>query len=110
MFENQVGYVPTPIISTDRKNISLFACIMALFAAEDDGRIIVLPTLSETSYVAGRRNVERNQKPRELARWDDGVSQLLGQGYIKLVGKKDRIYSLTADGYNLADRFKNNVI
>ena len=106
VFENQVGYVPTPIISTDRKNISLFACIMALFAAEDDGRIIVLPTLSETSYVAGRRNVERNQKPRELARWDDGVSQLLGQGYIKLVGKKDRIYSLTADGYNLADRFK----
>ena len=84
----------------------MFACIMALFAAEDDGRIMVLPALSETSYIAGRRNVERNQKPRELARWDDGVSQLLGQGYIKHVGKKDRIYSLTADGYNLADRFK----
>ncbi len=106
VFEDETGYVPTPIISTDRKNISLFACIMALFAAEDDGRIMVMPSLSETSYIAGRRNVERNQKPRELARWDDGVSQLLGQGYVKRVGRKDQIYSLTADGYNLADRFK----
>ena len=106
VFEDGTGYVPTPIISTDRKNISLFACIMALFAAENDGRIMVIPSLSETSYIAGRRNVERNQSPRELARWDDGVSQLLGQGYIKLIGKKDKIYSLTADGYNLAERFK----
>ena len=100
-------YFPTPVVSQDRSKLSLFACIMALFAAEsNDGRIIVLPSLSGTSYIAGGRTLERNQTPRELARWDDAVSQLFGQGYIKSVGKKDQIYSLTADGFNLVDLFK----
>ena len=100
-------YLPTPIVSSERSKLSLFACVMALFAAEsNDGRIIVLPSLSGTSYIAGGRSLERNQTPRELARWDDAVSQLLGRGYIKLVGKNDQIYSLTADGFNLIDLFK----
>lgn len=95
-------YIPT----TDRTKISLYACILALYAAESDGRIIVLPSLSNTSYVAGGRNVERNQTPRELSRWDGAVSQLLGQGYTRLLGKKDMIYALTDNGYNLAQMFK----
>lgn len=104
--EDNIEYSPTPIINTDRSKISLYACIMLLCASIDDGRIMVLPTLSNTSYIAGNRNMQRNQSPRELARWDDAVSQLVGQGYIKRIGRKDRIYSLTADGFNMADRFK----
>ena len=99
-------YIPTPITSTDYSKLSLFSCIMALFAAEDNGQIMVVPSLSGTSYIAGKQNMERNQTPRELARWDDAVSQLLGKGYIKLIGKKDIIYGLTANGFDLAERFK----
>ncbi len=107
IFDDKVEYVPTPVTSSDRSKISLYSCIMALFASVDDGRIMVIPSLLSTEYIAGGRNLERNQTPRELARWDGAVSQLLGQGYIKLIGKKDLIYSLTEDGFNLADRFKD---
>lgn len=40
---------------------------MRLYAAEDDGQIIVLQTLSGTSYQAGKVTLERSQKPREIA-------------------------------------------
>ena len=67
---------------------------------------MVVPSLSNTACIAGGRNLERNQTVRELARWDSAASQLEAQGYTKLIGKKNRIYSLTEDGFNLADRFK----
>lgn len=104
--DDKIQYAPTPIQSTDRSKISLYACIMSYKASIGDGRIMVLPTLANISYIAGGENMERNQTPRELARWDDAVSELYAQGYIKLIGKKDRIYALTYDGFNMAERFQ----
>ena len=98
-------YTPTPI--SDRGNsISVYACIMLMYASEDDGQVIVSPSLGNTSYQAGRFNMERSQNPRELALWDDAVSQLVGKGYIKKIGRKDLIYQVTAEGYSIADAFK----
>ena len=38
---------------------------------------------------------------------DDAVTQLMSKGYIKRTGKKDRIYQVTAEGYSIADAFRN---
>ena len=50
--------------------------------------------------------MERSQNPRELAVWDDAVGQLQANGYIKRTGKKDQIFQVTAEGYNIADAFR----
>ena len=55
------------------------------------GKIMVLSTLVDTFYQAGEYNMERSQDPCELAVWDDTVSQLLMNGYIKRISRKDRI-------------------
>lgn len=99
-------YVPTPITNTDRFSISVYACLMLMYAAETDGQIMVVPSMSQTDYIAGKTTLQRNQSGRELAVWDDAVSQLLGKGYIKLTGRKDRIYRVTKEGYDLSDAFR----
>ena len=52
---------------------------------------MVLSTLVDTFYQAGEYNMARSQDPCELAVWDDTVSQLLMNGYIKRISRKDRI-------------------
>ena len=103
--EEAEQYVPTPIINSDRSSISVHACIMLMYAAVDDGHIMVIPSMASTDYIAGKVTLQRNQTGRELAVWDDAVSQLYGKGYIKLVGRKDKIYQVTKDGYDLSDAF-----
>ena len=106
--EESTQYVPTPIVQTDRSSISIYACIMLMYAAEDNGQIMVIQSLSNTDYIAGQTVLQRNQTGRELALWDDAVSQLVGRGYTKRVGTKDPIYQVTKDGYELSDVFKKD--
>ena len=100
-------YIPKSI-SVDDDTMTVHACVMLLFAAEDDGQIIVVQTMSGTSYQAGKTSLERSQKPRELALWDDAVARLLKNGYIKKVGRKDPIYQVTTSGFDVAEGFKND--
>ena len=48
----------------------------------------------------------RKNTPRELARWTSAIDELLSQKYIKLVGRKDKIYTITNSGYVFADQVK----
>lgn len=104
--ENAVEYMPTQISSDD--SLSVHACIMLMFAAEDDGSIVVSQTTSETSYQAGGKNMESSQKPKEIAIWDDAIAKLLKKGYIKRVSAKDPVYKVTTSGYDIAERFKSD--
>ncbi|MBR1852461.1 MAG: toll/interleukin-1 receptor domain-containing protein [Lachnospiraceae bacterium] len=105
--ESKTDYYPAPVVSSD-DSISVYACVMLMFAAEDNGQLFVAQTTSETSYQAGNKTMERSQNPRELALWDDAVAVLLKNGYIKRVGSKDPIYQVTATGYRIADGFKRD--
>ena len=100
----EVEYMLPSVVKRD--SITVYAYVMLMYAAAADGTIMVLSTLVDTSYQAGEYNMERSQEPRELAVWDDAVSQLLANGYIKRTGRNDRIYQVTAEGYNIADAFK----
>lgn len=108
--ELKIDYKPISI-APDDDVISVYACVMLLFAAEDDGNIFVVQTLSGTSYQAGKATLERSQTPRELASWDDALARLLKHGYIKKVGREEPIYQVTARGFVVAEGFKadNNI-
>lgn len=105
--QTKTDYIITPI-DADDDTITIYACVMLLYAAEDDGQIMVLQTLSGTSYQAGKVTLERNQKPREIALWDDAVARLLKKGYIKKIGRKDPLFQVTTIGYSIADGFKED--
>ena len=92
----------------DYPSLQLHASVMLFFAAEDRGDIIVSSTLSGTSYCAGKVCLNDSNEPRELAKWEAAVEQLLNSGYIKRTGKKDLIYQVTEKGYNISDAFKND--
>ncbi len=88
--------------------ISIFACVMLMYAAESNGQIIVIRSISGTSYEAGNTTMQRSQSPRELAIWDDAICRLIANGYIKRVDAKGVFYQVTAAGYNVADGFKQD--
>lgn len=89
------------------KTLNSNASTMLFFAAEGGGRILVSDTLSGSSYVAGRNPLNKSDEPRELAKWDAAVDQLVERGLIKLVGTKDRVYMVTEAGYMFSDRLKD---
>lgn len=92
----------------DYPPIQLHASVMLFFAAEDRGEIIVSTTLSGTSYCAGKVCLNESNEPREQAKWESALEQLLKGGYIKRTGKKDPIYQVTEKGYNISDAFKSD--
>lgn len=65
-----------------------------------------MSTLEYTSYQTGEYNMARNQNPQELALWEDAMSQLMAKGHIKRNGRRNQIYQVTTEGYNIADTFR----
>lgn len=88
--------------------ISVYACVMLMYAAAYYGQIMVVHSINGTSYQAGNTPMERSQDPRELAIWDDAVSYLIANGYIKRVDTKGVFYQVTTAGYIIADSFKQD--
>ena len=87
--------------------ISADACVMLAYASEDpNGQIMQLAFLGGTSISTKGIEFVRKDVPRELARWTSAIDELLRQGYIKLVGRKDKIYAITNSGYVFADKIK----
>lgn len=86
--------------------LSCDAMILLAYASSD-GEIMVIASLGGTSVSASRWNFVKIQNRREIARWEDAVDELLRAGFIKRVGKKDKIYNVTTDGYKVADAVIN---
>ncbi len=87
-----------------KADMTIYAWVMLMYAAASDGEIIVVSSLSGTSYQAGNYSMERSQNPRELAVWGDAVNQLQAKNYIKEVST-NTIYQVTHQGYTVADIF-----
>lgn len=91
----------------DYPPIQLYASVMLFFAVEGGGEILVSNTLSNTSYNAGKVCLNTLNNPRENAKWDSAVEQLLSGGYIKRVSRKEPLFRVTEKGYNISDSFKD---
>ena len=88
--------------------IQLYASIMLFLTAEDDGIIIASRTMGGTKYLVGGNSLNKSGDPRELAKWEDALEQLLQAGYVKQTGTKGDIFRVTNKGYMIADAFKND--
>ena len=94
--------------------MTLEACVVLLYAAENDGEIVVSRSLSGSTYLVGNKyNMNSSQDNRELAKWDAAIKALFDHGYIKRIKANNslEIYRVTLSGYDIADAFKtqNNI-
>lgn len=94
----------------DIGKIPMESAFLLVYAADGDGQIIKIHTLSSPTqiYVSGRKFIADNSK-RESARWTEALDKLIEWGWVKAVGYKGEIFELTGTGYNKADLLKKGM-
>lgn len=87
------------------QELSHEAMILLAYASKDpNGQIMLLTTLSGTSLsTAGWDFIGNDTDARTIAIWTGVIDELDASGFIKLVGRKDKIYQVTRTGYNVAE-------
>lgn len=91
-------------------NIPVDSAFLLVYAADGDGQIIKIKTLSSPTQVStsGKRFMADNSK-RESARWTEALDRLIEWGWVKAVGYKGEIFELTGTGYSKADWLKDGM-
>lgn len=88
------------------KQISIDACIMLAYAADDpNGQILRCTVLSGTSISTNKVSFIKSGTAREVARWTAALDELLNQGYVNCEGRGE-IFVVTNTGYLFADQVK----
>ena len=64
-------------------------------SGEKHAEIIKIVTMSGTSIQYGNNAVGDASGRREFAKWDAAIDELLANGFIKKIGKKDDIFTIT---------------
>lgn len=94
----------------DVGNIPVDSALLLVYAADGDGQIIKLQTLSSPTqiFTSGKQFMADNSK-RESARWIEALDRLVEWGWVKAVGYKGEIFELTGTGYRKADWLKESM-
>ena len=72
---------------------------MLVYAADGDGQIIKLQTLSSpTQIIVSGKQVMADDSKRESVRWVEALDRLIEWGWVKAVGYKGEIFELTGTG------------
>ena len=72
-------------------------------AADHDGTVLVLETFGGTTISTNDKEFGERGDPRSEARWKRAVRELLGQGLIEQRDSEGQVFSVTDEGYRLAD-------
>jgi hypothetical protein len=106
---NQEGDKPV-IGQDDVSNIPVESAFLLVYAADGDGQIIKIQTLSTPAqiFTSGKQFMADNSK-RESARWVEALDRLIEWGWVKAVGYKGEIFELTGTGYSKADWLKDGM-
>lgn len=67
-------------------------------ASDEQGKVIKIRTLSDQSIQAGGRQFG-NDGPKDFAKYEAALEQLIRVGYMKSLGNKDQVFELTHDGW-----------
>ena len=94
----------------DVGNIPVESALLLVYAADGDGQIIKIQTLSSPTqiFTSGKQFMADNSK-RESARWIEALDRLIKWGWVKSVGYKGEIFELTGTGYSKADWLKDGM-
>lgn len=94
----------------DVGNIPVESAFLLVYAADGDGQIMKIQTLSSTTqiFTSGKQFMADNSK-RESARWIEALDRLIEWGWVKAVGYKGEIFELTGTGYSKADWLKDGM-
>ena len=94
----------------DVDSIPVESAFLLVYAADGDGQIIKMQTLSSPAqiFTSGKQFMADNSK-RESARWIEALDRLLNWGWVKAVGYKGEIFELTGTGYSKADWLKKDM-
>ena len=88
------------------KQISIDACIMLAYAADDpNGQILRCTVLSGTSISTNKVSFIKSGTAREVARWTSALDELSNKGYVNCEGRGE-IFIVTNAGYIFADQVK----
>lgn len=101
----------TPIVGqNDVGNIPVDSAFLLVYAADGDGRIMKIQTMSSPTQVftSGKRFMADNSQ-RESAKWVEALDRLINWGWVKPVGYKGQIYEVTGTGYDKADWLKEGM-
>lgn len=98
-----VSMVGTPSVRQEPPELSEDAKYLLLEAAKSQhGQILKMATLGGKYLIANQKQVgERN--PRESARWESALSELVNARLVASAGPKNQVYELTHTGWILAD-------
>ena len=94
----------------DVSNIPVESAFLLVYAADGDGQIIKIQTLSTPTqiFTSGKQFIADNSK-RESVKWIEALDRLIEWGWVKAVGYKGEIFELTGTGYSKADWLKEGM-
>ena len=92
----------------DVGSIPVESAFLLVYAADGDGQIIKVQTLSSpTQIIVSGKQVMADNSKRESVRWVEALDRLIEWGWVKAVGYKGEIFELTGTGYSKADWLKD---
>ena len=92
--------VKSVIGQDDVGNIPVESAFLLVYAADGDGQIIKVKTLSSpTQIFTSDKQFMANNSKRESARWVEALDRLIEWGWVKAVGYKREIFELTGTGW-----------
>lgn len=99
--------------TTETQKIPIDIVILVTYTADADGRIMKSSSISSVSgidFSIDGESIMKEDSNREAARWEEAMDKMLSWRWLKRVpSKKCEIYSLTNEGYKMADLFKKQM-
>ena len=92
----------------DKKTINMDSCVMLVYAAESSTKqILISSSLEGKTIVVDKVVFTKKNDPRNVARWMSAISELVSQGYIKMINRN--IFEVTYSGYVFSDQIKDEL-
>ncbi len=100
-----------PVVGQDDVgHIPIDSAFLLVYAADGDGQIIKIQTLSSPIQIStSGKQFTADSSKRESARWVEALDRLIEWGWVKPVGYKGEIFELTGTGYSKADWLKDGM-
>jgi hypothetical protein len=95
------------VLPVSHPETSEAAKTMLAAASDGGGQILRLRMLSGTVITAGGRQLTTTGEPREVARWEAALQELVERGFVEPLGYKDGVLTITHAGYAYRDTFSH---